>query len=227
MELELEKISVMLLETHATEKEWNEEVHFLKTFPIQTLFVLPYQVARAKHLLSGTKIEVGSIVDFPLGAGTFAKKAFETTQVYREGAREVYIRLIPEQIRLISKENYQIFKQLSFGEYQLGLSIDSSNLAEKAKRIISKRLEELEVKTLFLGKCLTVEQAMNDLINFRAAKNQTLTVQVSMENPTLLEIGMLFQAGASSVVLSNYREIFPLIIKNSNNESSELKKQEI
>lgn len=221
MELELKRISVALLEAYATETEWEEEVRFLRTFPIRTIFVLPYQVARAKHLLSDTKIEVGSVVDFPLGAGTFAKKAFETTQVYREGAREVYFSLITEQLLQISKENYQIFEQLSFGQHKLGLSIDSSYLSEELKRTISNRFVELEVKTVFLGQRLTVEQAMYDLINFKAAKNQPLSIQVSVENPTLLEIEMLFQAGASSVSLSNYREILPLIMKNSNKEPTD------
>lgn len=217
MELELKKISVVLLEPHLTETEWKEEVLFLKTFPIRTLFVLPYQVARAKHLLFDTKIEVGSIVDFPLGAGTFAKKAFETTQVYREGAREVYISLITEQLLLISKKNYQFFEQLSFGRNKLGLSINSGHLSEKVKRTMSNRLLELEVKNLFLFFEGAGDQAMHDLIHFKSAKNQLLSVHVSVKKPSLLELELLFQAGASSVALSNYREILPLLMKSSAN----------
>ena len=215
MELEFKKISVALLESFPIEAEWKEELLFLKAFPIRTLFVFPYQIARAKHLLTDSEIEVGSIVDFPFGAGTFAKKAFEATQIYSDGAREVYISLMTEQLALISKENYQIFEQLSFGEQKLGLSIDSSYLSDEMKKILLNRMIELNVKSLLLGRKLTVKQAMYDLTKFKTAKNDSMFIHVNVEKPTLLEIEMLFQAGASSVVISNYREILPLLDKNS------------
>lgn len=84
MELAIHRLSVLLIDPTMTDQQFTEEVLFIKSFPFQSLFVLPYNIIRAKQLLAGSAIQIASFVDFPLGNGTVAKKSFETGQLYRE-----------------------------------------------------------------------------------------------------------------------------------------------
>lgn len=215
MELELEKISVALLDAKQTHKAFKEELLYIKKFSIHAVFVLPYLVNRAKHLLSGTAINVASIADYPFGTGSFAKKAFEMGQLYSDGAREVYVSLIEEQVLSISQKNYQIFEQLSFGRSDFGVFLNVQKMSDSSRRNLSHQIVELDMKSIFIGDQLTVEEAMYQLIHFRSTKKKDFSIQVSVQSPTLLEIEMLFQAGASVVCLSNYRQLFPLISKTN------------
>ncbi|MBO0440872.1 deoxyribose-phosphate aldolase [Candidatus Enterococcus ikei] len=213
MELKLQKLSIMLLDPSFTDQQFTEEILFLKEFPVRSIFVLPYNVARAKQLLTGTMIQVGSFVDFPLGGGTLAKKAFETGQLYRDGAADVFVTMAPEQLNIHGNHSYQALEQLSFGRNPLGFFIDSSKLTNYQKQVLTMDIAELNVNAISLGVNLTMEQAIYDMSIFRTGKRQQTNFQVNVKAPTLLEIELLFQAGVSQIGISNGREILPLISK--------------
>ncbi|EOL46600.1 hypothetical protein [Enterococcus caccae] len=213
MELELQRLSIMLMDPELTDQQFTEEILFLKEFPVRSIFVLPYNVARAKQLLTGTMIQVASFVDFPLGGGTLAKKAFETGQLYRDGAADVFVTMIPDQLEIYGNESYQALEQLSFGRNALGFFLDSSQLTSNQKQQLTMDLAELKVNAIALGLNLTMEQAINDMSIFRTGRRKQLTFQVNVKAPTLLEIELLFQAGATYIGISNGREILPLISK--------------
>ncbi|MBO0474326.1 deoxyribose-phosphate aldolase [Enterococcus ureasiticus] len=213
MELELQRLSIMLMDPSFTDQQFTEEILFLKEFPVRSIFVLPYNVARAKQLLTGTTIQVGSFVDFPLGRGTLAKKAFETGQLYREGASDVFVTMAPEQLEIYGNQSYQALEQLSFGRNALGFFLDSSHLTDNQKQVLMMDLAELNVSAVSLGVNLTMEQAIYDMSIFRMGRKKRMTFQINVKAPTLLEIELLFQAGASYIGISNGREILPLISK--------------
>ncbi|MGX7244436.1 deoxyribose-phosphate aldolase [Enterococcus quebecensis] len=213
MELRLQKLSVMLTDPAFTDQQFTEEILFLKEFPVGSIFVLPHNVARAKQLLNGTIIQVGSFVDFPLGRGTLAKKAFETGQLYRDGASDVFVTMPPEQLNSYGNQNYQALAPLAFGRNALGFFIDSSNLTDNQKQALIMDIAELNVSRISLGIDLTMEQAIYDMSIFRTARRKKINFQVNVKAPTLLEIELLFQAGASQIGIGNGREILPLISK--------------
>ncbi|WP_429950487.1 deoxyribose-phosphate aldolase [Enterococcus sp. AZ170] len=213
MELELQRLSIMLMDPSFTDRQFTDELLFLKEFPVRSIFVLPYNVARAKQLLTGTKIQIGSLVDFPLGGGTLAKKAFETGQLYREGASDVFVTMAPEQLERYGNESYQALEQLSFGRNALGFFLDSRQLTDGQKQVLAMDIAELNVSAISLGLNLTMEQAIYDMSIFRTGRKKQMTFQVNVKAPTLLEIELLFQAGASYIGISNGREILPLISK--------------
>ncbi|MTD42326.1 deoxyribose-phosphate aldolase [Erwinia sp. CPCC 100877] len=213
MELELERLSIMLLDSSWSDEAFKEEILFLKQYPIRSIFVLPYNVARAKQLLAGTKIKVGSFVDFPLGAGTLAKKAFETGCLYRDGATDVFVTMGPEQLALLGNSNYQVLEQLSFGHGALGYFIDSGKITEAQKKNLINDLSRQQVRHFSLGLDLTMEQAIADMSLFHTGRNRAMFFQVNVKAPTLLEIELLFQAGATQIGIANGREILPLISK--------------
>lgn len=213
MELKLQKLSIMLIDSSMTDQQFTEEVLFLKEYPIRSIFVLPYNVARAKQLLTGTAIQVGSFVDFPLGNGTLAKKAFETGQLYREGASNIFVTMAPDQLKSAGKESYQVLEQLAFGRNALGFFIDSRYLSEAQKNTLATYITDLNVHVIALGLDLSMEQAIYDMSIFRTGRKKRMTFQVNVKAPTLLEIELLFQAGASHIGISNGREILPLISK--------------
>ncbi|ALR99919.1 deoxyribose-phosphate aldolase [Enterococcus silesiacus] len=213
MELELQKISIMLIDPLCTDQQFTEEILFLKEFPVRSIFVLPYNVARAKQLLTGTMIQVGSFVDFPLGSGTLAKKAFETGQLYRDGASDVFVTMTPEQLPLHGNQSFQALEQLSFGRNALGYFLDSSQLTGNQKQVLTMDIATLNVSAISLGVNLTMEQAIYDMSLLRTGRKKQMTFQVNVKAPTLLEIELLFQAGASYIGISNGREILPLISK--------------
>lgn len=175
--------------------------------------MLPYAITRAKQLLVGTAIQVGSFVDFPLGGGTLAKKAFETGQMYRDGASDVFVTMAPEQLDLNGNLSYQVLEQLSFGRNALGFFLDSSHLTDNQKQVLTTDIAQLNVSAISLGVNLTMEQAIYDMSIFRTGRKRRMTFQVNVKAPTLLEIELLFQAGASYIGINNGREILPLISK--------------
>lgn len=213
MELELQRLSIMLMDPLLTDQQFTEELLFLKKFPVRSIFVLPYNVVRAKQLLAGTTIQVGSFVDFPLGDGTLAKKAFETGQLYRDGASEVFVTMAPEELESYGDQSYQVLEQLSFGRNALGFFIESSHLTDNQKQVLTMNLAALNVSAVSLGVNLTMEQAIYDMSIFRTGRKRQMTFQVNVKAPTLLEIELLFQAGASYIGIGNGREILPLISK--------------
>ncbi|EOI03092.1 deoxyribose-phosphate aldolase [Enterococcus moraviensis ATCC BAA-383] len=213
MEIELERLSIMLMDPTLTDQQFKDEILFLKEFPVRSIFVLPYAITRAKQLLVGTAIQVGSFVDFPLGGGTLAKKAFETGQMYRDGASDVFVTMAPEQLDLNGNLSYQALEQLSFGRNALGFFLDSSHLTDNQKQVLTTDIAQLNVSAISLGVNLTMEQAIYDMSIFRTGRKRRMTFQVNVKAPTLLEIELLFQAGASYIGINNGREILPLISK--------------
>lgn len=213
MELELRRLSIMLMDPSFTDQQFTEEILFLKDFPVRSIIVLPYNVARAKQLLTGTMIQIGSFADFPLGRGTLAKKAFETGLLYRDGASDVFVTMPPEQLGICGNQSYKALEQLSFGRNALGFFLESGHLTSDQKQIVKMDLAEQNVRVISLGVNLTMEQAIYDMSIFRTGRKKGMTFQVNVKAPTLLEIELLFQAGASYIGINNGREILPLISK--------------
>ena len=58
-------------------------------YDVASVCVRPVDVARARAILAGTDVKVGTVIGFPHGSNTTAIKCAETAQACREGAREI------------------------------------------------------------------------------------------------------------------------------------------
>ncbi|MBL1228095.1 deoxyribose-phosphate aldolase [Enterococcus sp. BWB1-3] len=212
MGIDLKQLSVLLLDSSMTDQQLKEDILFIREFGIKAVIVLPCQITRTKQLLEGTTIQVGSIADYPLGAGTLGKQAFETGEIYRNGAAEVYITATLENLP-ISKQTFQMLEPLSFGKGQLGFFIDIDEMPEEDRSRIAFQIGRVNVKEILLGTGISVEDALFHLGIFRTARERQLRVQVNVNSPTLLEIEILLQSGADVIGINNAREVLPLLKK--------------
>lgn len=212
MGIDLKQLAVLLLNSSMTDQQLKEDILFIKEFGIKTVIVLPCQVTRTKQLLEGTTIQIGSIADYPLGAGTLGKQAFETSEIYRNGAAKVYITATLENLP-ISKQTFQMLEPLSFGKGQLGFFVDIDKMSEEDRSRIAFQIGRVRVREISLGTGMSVEDALFHLGIFRAARERQLRVQINVNSPTLLEMEILLQSGADVVGINNPRVILPLLKK--------------
>lgn len=209
MGIDLNRISVMLLDPSMTDQQLKEEILFIRSYKVKMVIVLPCNVVRTKQLLEGTSIHVGSVADYPLGAGTLGKQAFETGELYKNGATEVHISATLENLAVI-KQTYQMLAPLSFGKGSIGFFIDIAEMTEEERGKIAFQMGRVNVKVISLGYALSVEKALFYIGMFRAVKERPLHIQINVDSPTLLEMEILLQGGANTIGVNNPREILPL-----------------
>jgi deoxyribose-phosphate aldolase len=78
-----------LLKPETTEAMIDKLCEEAKAFEFASVCVNPYWVARSAKLLAGTKVNVCTVIGFPLGANTTAVKVAETRDAIESGATEV------------------------------------------------------------------------------------------------------------------------------------------
>lgn len=78
-----------LLKPEATSSQIEQLCQEAVSFGFATVFVNPFWVRFCHKLLKNSKVKVGSVVGFPLGATTTKIKAFEAENEIKDGAREI------------------------------------------------------------------------------------------------------------------------------------------
>ncbi len=78
-----------LLKPEATSAQIEQLCQEAVSFGFATIFVNPFWVRFCHQLLKNSKVKVGSVVGFPLGATTSTIKIFETEQELKDGATEI------------------------------------------------------------------------------------------------------------------------------------------
>ncbi len=58
-------------------------------YDVASVCVRPVDVTRARAILAGTDVKVGTVIGFPHGSGTTATKVFEAQQALADGAQEL------------------------------------------------------------------------------------------------------------------------------------------
>lgn len=104
-----------LLKPEATSSQIGQLCQEAISFGFATVFVNPFWVNFCYKLLKNTKVKVGSVVGFPLGATTTIIKAYEAENQIRDGANEIDMvmnvgafkdsnfRLVEEDIKTVKK----------------------------------------------------------------------------------------------------------------------------
>jgi len=78
-----------LLRPEATSSQIEQLCQEATSLGFATVFVNPFWVNFCHKLLKNTKVKIGSVVGFPLGATTTKIKIFETENEIKEGATEI------------------------------------------------------------------------------------------------------------------------------------------
>ncbi|GGC86408.1 deoxyribose-phosphate aldolase [Enterococcus wangshanyuanii] len=78
-----------LLKPEANEEALLTLIEEAKKYDFASVCVNPYWVALASKELTGTSVEVCTVIGFPLGANTTSVKAFETDDAIKNGATEI------------------------------------------------------------------------------------------------------------------------------------------
>ena len=80
------RIDHTILRPEATRTDVERVCEEARRYGFRVVFVLPCYVAEAVEMLSGTDIQIGIPVGFPLGGHTTATKVYEATEGVRSGA---------------------------------------------------------------------------------------------------------------------------------------------
>lgn len=78
-----------LLKPNATKKELTTLFDEAKAHSFKGVCINPCHVAFAKEYLTGTPVNIVTVIGFPLGANSTSVKAFEAAQAVKDGADEI------------------------------------------------------------------------------------------------------------------------------------------
>lgn len=97
-----------LLKPDATKEQIKKLCEEAKKYGFASVCVNPYWVKDCKQILKGTKVNVCTVIGFPLGATTTATKVFETAQAIEQGADEIDMVI---NIGLLKARDYERVKE--------------------------------------------------------------------------------------------------------------------
>jgi deoxyribose-phosphate aldolase len=206
-----ENIQVRLLEPAFDDAQLKESIEKLKESAIRKILVLPSAVARTKNLLgSNDKICVGSVVDFPLGAGTLEKKVYEAAQLFQEGADFLEVSINSSDI--LTHQEYlaeleQLLKPLAVGRGEIIFALDTAQYKELTLIELEQVIRTLGWQKLSLGSTLGYEKALHTMALFRYDTEQKLQLVVNVEQCTAEQLEELFLKGAASVGIAKLEVI--------------------
>ncbi len=78
-----------LLQQQLTDAEIDEGCKLARQYDVASVCIKPYAVARAKELLAGSTVAVGTTIGFPHGGHVTAIKVAESVQAMKDGAVEL------------------------------------------------------------------------------------------------------------------------------------------
>lgn len=206
-----EVVSLRLLD--ATMKDWEFKdllVKLRKENQIREVVVLPNQLRRAKQLLAQTQIKIGTVVDYPLGSGTVAKKAFEAGRSFQEGADFLELSVtsftLLEQPQLVQDLEAALRGiSLAWGEIRTRVAADQ--LTEIKKLALLPRMNELGWQWLVLEEGTSFADALHDAETFSFDGGDKLQLQVNLEEVTATDIQTLVKKGVSRIGITRFGEL--------------------
>ncbi|MDR0921275.1 MAG: hypothetical protein LBM95_02710 [Lactobacillales bacterium] len=194
--------TILITQNDMTDNELKAFIDELKENSVKELFVLPSYLSRAKTLLEGSGIMLGSFVDYPLAAGTIAKIAFETGELFRMGADILQVSLSIVDVKRRDWAHLEKVKNtvtpLAYGSSELRFSIETANLKEIDKIHLARVVNHLEIPSIAID-TVDTESAMHDATIFRMDGGNDLFIQVNIQNGTNDDIELIFENGASQV----------------------------
>ncbi|MCD1024825.1 deoxyribose-phosphate aldolase [Enterococcus montenegrensis] len=196
-----EIISLRLVDPTMTDWDFKDQLLSLQNKPLKEIVVLPNHLERAKQLLAKTSIEIGTVIDYPLGNGTIAKKAFEVGKAFQSGADFLEITVSPTMLIQQSakaKELNKTLQSLAMAWGEIRLRVDSRNLKELQKIEIAQQIKELGWHHLILGEGDSFDNAKHDATIFDYDAGKTVKLQINLTSVTSEQLQELILSGADS-----------------------------
>jgi deoxyribose-phosphate aldolase len=78
-----------LLQQTLTDEDMDRGCELARTFDVASVCIKPYYVARARELLAGSTVAVGTTIGFPHGGHVTSVKVAESVQAMKDGAIEL------------------------------------------------------------------------------------------------------------------------------------------
>lgn len=167
------------------------------------IYVLPHRVRRARQLLEGRGILVGSFVDYPLGAGTLAKKVFEAGSLFTEGVDLLQVTLDPITIQTQNwSELHSLIETLAplaFGRGTLCYGFDAHLLKELEKMRFAEALKHSSLAQIVIV-CQTAAEAVHNASLFRLDGGSKLELHMALPETQTMDAEAIMQAGANGIL---------------------------
>ncbi|WP_122645786.1 deoxyribose-phosphate aldolase [Enterococcus mediterraneensis] len=211
-----EIISLRLLDPTLTDWDFKDLLLTLPEQKIKEIVVLPSYLRRAKQLLSLTDIKIGTVIDYPLGAGTLGKKAFEVGQAFQDGAD--FLELTVNAETLLGSEITELESSLgslalAWGEIRL--KINTGDMKELTKIESAERIKKLGWKRVVLDGIKTSEAALHDAEIFEYDGGKQLAVQINLQSADPETIKELSAQGVDYFGLSSLKTVDLTLAVNS------------
>lgn len=135
-----------LLKADATQAEIERLCEEAMAFHFFSVCVNPTWVSTAKKLLNNSKVDVCTVIGFPLGATTSKVKAYETQEAIANGASEVDMvmnigALKSNNIELVQRDIEAVVNATE-GQAQVKVIIETSLLTNEEKKIACQIVEK-------------------------------------------------------------------------------------
>ncbi|MGM0138468.1 deoxyribose-phosphate aldolase [Enterococcus sp. DIV0755b] len=194
-----EVVSLRLVNPAMTDWDFKDQLLALQTQPVKEIVVLPNHLERAKQLLARTTIKIGTVIDYPLGNGTIAKKAFEVGKAFQSGADFLEITVSPTML-IQQCEQAQVLQQtlhsLAMAWGEIRIRVDSRHLKELQKIEIAETIKKLGWNHLVLGEGDSFENAKHDATIFAYDAGKAVELQINLIKPDTKQLQELLLSGA-------------------------------
>lgn len=201
-------VSLRLLDPAMKDWELKDVLTAVRQQPgLQEIVVLPVHLRRTKQLLMGMDMRIGTVVDYPLGCGTVAKKAFEVGHGFQEGADFLELSINSDTLLnqpALTEELDRALSPLSIAWGEIRTRVDSRDITELTKIYLGRTMKELGWPCLVLGQGTSIENALHDATTIAYEGGDHLKLQINLEKITPADLQELVNRGVTRVGLASF-----------------------
>lgn len=172
----------------------------------ENLLIFPSWLPRFQQLTEKNPKNLESVIDYPLGNGTLAKKAFESAEAFEKGGQELLVVLTAHFLRA-GKGNFDplaeeldLLQNLSLGRGDINLLIDLSTFKEAEKLDLTDWLKTQTLKKFTL-RFKDDEIVENDLAIFHFALGNELRLRLFLNQEAQIPQEWLEKYGIEALYL--------------------------
>lgn len=205
----IEKLNVRLLEPTMTDEQLETALSALNEKKVPRVTLLPSQLARGVQLMAQSEMQVGSVVDFPLAAGTQGKLFYELGQYFQLGADFLEVSLPPKQLIEAPDEVAELIKQLQniatiWGEVIFQVDIALLTVEEK---MTAFSYFQSQAASFSLGHQLSEKQRDLAISVWNLGGYQDIELQLNISQPTTEQVKLLLKDGISRVGVCEWEQL--------------------
>lgn len=204
-----EKLNVRLLEPTITDEQLEMVLSELSEKKVPRVTLLPRQLARGAQLMAQSDMLVGSVVDFPLAAGTQGKIFYELGQYFQLGADFLEVSLPPKRLIEAPDEMAELIKQLqniatNWGEVIFQVDIALLTVEEKMSAF---NYFQSQAASFSLGHQLSEKQMNLAISVWNLGGYQDIALQLNVGQPTTEQVKLLLKDGISRVGVCEWEQL--------------------